>query len=99
MRASQLRDCPEAKLWATVLDLALEDAFATTLSLKRNGGTPSPKDRDEARRLLFDKRGPWARWRERLCWLAGIDPDAFAERMASRWGAIAELTGGTNETS
>ena len=68
-------------MWAAVLMQAIEDATRT--NVREETSACASRDRDEARRLLFSTHGPWAEARRQLCFMAGIDPDAFAERVAS----------------
>ena len=59
------------RLWCAVLQQAIDDIFVGT---DRQG-----LDRVVAMKFLFDKKriSLWRQQREHICYLAGIDPEAF----------------------
>lgn len=65
--------CGEKSLWAAVLMQALSDAFTT------KDGTPAIEKRT-ALCLLLDTSGTWARRRNEVASLAGLDGDSVRER-------------------
>jgi hypothetical protein len=67
-------------LWCAVIELAIADAAATRFCQKGGSGTPQV-DHDDAIKFLFAESGPWARSREEVCSLAGVDPDALVQRL------------------
>lgn len=66
------------RLWCAVLDLAIRDAHAMVTA--HNSGT-NATEQAEARKFLFATTGVWARAREQICALAGIDEAALVERL------------------
>ena len=63
-------------LWASVLNQAISDAFG---DIRRPSVAKSEVDR--ARSFGLAERGMWARERAEVCPLAGLDPDAFREKV------------------
>ena len=59
----------------------MTDAFAKATG--HNSGT-SQTEQDEARKFLFDRHGAWARARQQVCALAGIDEQALTEKLKSK---------------
>jgi hypothetical protein len=62
-------------LWCPVLNQAISDAFG---DIRR---CVAKSEVDRARAFCLAESGKWAREREEVCALAGIDPDAFREKV------------------
>ena len=69
----------ERQLWCAVVKQAWMDLFAVSPSIKKEA-VQCEKHRVDAR-LFFTKRvGKWAKSREAICSIVGLDPDALRER-------------------
>lgn len=75
----------EYQLFAEVLNQSILDL-----------GGPSQRDKDDSVRLLTNEGGEYARHRDWLCTMAGIDPVAFFERVApiARHAALTPIVKG-----
>lgn len=69
---------PQRQLWCAVLDRAVEDFCQRRPT---DDGTAREIIKDEAAKFLLDPDGAWAQSRRLICFCAGIDPDAFEERV------------------
>ena len=70
-----------------MLHQVIDDALATVVTLNANGNcTPTHTDQIAARRFLFDRSGPWAKARARVCALAEIDEAALLDRLKGEEG-------------
>jgi len=61
-------------LWASVLSLAISDAFSPS-----GGKGAKPHEQQQALSFCLSKEGKWKREREEVCALASTDADSFYE--------------------
>jgi hypothetical protein len=85
----------ERELWCEVVHQAWLDLFATKPSTVREI-RDWEQDQREARLFLLMRGGKWARSREIICDVVGLDPDALRERAEKELKRIKNSQEGSN---
>ena len=75
--------CKEKELWAEVITLAVDDAFAAAPGW-RQGINDWMQNRRDARLFLTKKTGPWSQSRDTICSVVDLDPDGLRDRIVAR---------------